>query len=119
MTDPITPDFLALAELRGRITLPHPMTGAPVLHVWQKTTPALANNASEQHPRLQLRIEPGGRKGNTLKQQRMRAAMTTANADWHALSAAEKQAWNKDSKRYGGRMNGYTLFIRNALRGHP
>ena len=51
MTDPLPPDFLALAELRGRITLPHPLTGTPVLHVWQSTPPALANTASEQHPR--------------------------------------------------------------------
>lgn len=69
MTDPIPPDFLALSDLRGKITLPDPVTGQPVVHVYQRTSSHLANAATEQHPRLQLRREPGGRKGNTPKQQ--------------------------------------------------
>lgn len=116
MTDPIPPDFLALSDLRGKITLPDPVTGQPVVHVYQRTSAHLANAATEQHPRLQLRREPGGRKGNTPKQQQQRAALRAASQSWQTLSPAEQRQYNNEAKRYGGKMKGYHLYMREQMR---
>ena len=115
MTEPLKPDDLALSELRGRITLPHPVTGAPVRYVWQKTGRQFANQSTDQHPQLQLRIEPGGKKGNTPKQNAMRASMAAAVLEWQALSPADKKTWDAEARRYGGRLSGYHLFLRERL----
>lgn len=115
MTGPLKPDDLALANLRGRITLPDPVTGAPVRYVWQKTGRQFANQSTDQHPRLQLRLEPGGKKGNTPKQEAMRASMSAAVAEWQALSPAGKKTWDTEARRYGGRLSGYHLFLRERL----
>lgn len=115
MTEPLKPDDLALSELRGRITLPDPVTGAPVRYVWQQTARQFANQSTDQHPRLQLRIESGGKKGNTPKQNQMRASMAAAVIEWQALDPAAKKAWATEARRYGGRLSGYHLFLRERL----
>ena len=92
MTDPLKPDDLALSELRGRITLPDPVTGAPVRYVWQKTGRQFANQSTDQHPQLQLRVEPGGKKGDTPKQNAMRASMAAVVSPiWRMPSAMPTQ----------------------------
>ena len=115
MTDPLKPDDLALSELRGRITLPDPVTGAPVRYVWQKTGRQFANQSTDQHPQLQLRVEPGGKKGDTPKQNAMRARMAAAVVELQALDPTAKKTWALDARRYGGRMSGYHLFLRERL----
>lgn len=115
MNDPLKPDDLALSELRGRITLPDPVTGAPVRYVWQKTGRQFANQSTDQHPQLQLRVEPGGKKGDTPKQNAMRASMAAAVLEWQALDPAAKKAWSIEARRYGGRLSGYHLFLRERL----
>lgn len=116
MTEPLKPDDLALSELRGRITLPDPITGAPVRYVWQKTGRQFANQSTDQHPQLQLRVEPGGKKGDTPKQNAMRARMADAVVEWQALGPADKKTWAVEARRYGGRLSGYHLFLREKLR---
>ena len=115
MTDQLKPDDLALSELRGRITLPDPVTGAPVRYVWQRTGRQFANQSTDQHPHLQLRVEPGGKKGDTPKQNAMRASMAAAVLEWQALDPAAKKAWSIGARRYGGRLSGYHLFLRERL----
>ena len=115
MTDPLQPDDLALSHLRGRITLPDPITGAPVRYVWQQTGSQFANQSTDQHPRLQLRAEPGGKKGDTPKQNQMRDNMAAAVAEWQALDPAAKKTWATEARRYGGRLSGYHLFLRARL----
>ena len=115
MTGPPKHADLALSELRGRITLPDPVTGAPVRYVWQKTGRQFANQSTDQHPHLQLRVEPGGKKGDTPKQNDMRASMAAAVLEWQALDPAAKKAWSIDARRYGGRLSGYHLFLRERL----
>lgn len=115
MTDPLKPDDLALANLRGLITLPDPVTGTPVRYVWQQTGGQFANQSTDQHPRLQLRREPGGKKGNTPKQEAMRASMAAAVLEWQVLDPAAKKALCIEARRYGGRLSGYHLFLRERL----
>ena len=96
MTAPLKPDDLALSNLRGCITLPDPITGAPVRYVWQQTGRQFANQSTDQHPRLQMRIEPGGKKGDTPQQNQMRASMAAAVLAWQALSPADKKTWDAE-----------------------
>lgn len=116
MQDKIPPDFLAMSDLRGGLTMPDPVTGLPVKYVYQRTSAKLANAATEQHPRLQLRREPGGRKGNTTRQQQQRAALTDASRQWALLSPGERKQYEQEARRYGGRMRGYHVFVREQLR---
>ena len=115
MTAPLKPDDIALSNLRGRITLPDPITGAPVRYVWQQTGRQFSNQSTDQHPRLQMRIEPGGKKGDTPKQNQMRASMAAAVIAWQALDPAAKKTWDAEARRYGGRLSGYHLFLRERL----
>ena len=115
MTAHLKPDDLALSNLRGRITLPDPITGAPVRYVWQQTGQQFSNQSTDQHPRLQMRIEPGGKKGDTPKQNQMRASMAAAVIEWQALDPAAKKTWATEARRYGGRLSGYHLFLRERL----
>lgn len=115
MTAPLKPDDIALSNLRGLITLPDPNTGAPVRYVWQQTARQFANQSTDQQPRLQMRIEPGGKKGDTPKQNQMRASMAAAVAEWQALSPADKKTWDTEARLYGGRLSGYHLFLRERL----
>ena len=115
MTDQLNPDDLALTNLRGRITMPDPITGAPVHYVWQQTGSQFANQSTDQHPRLQLRAEPGGKKGDTPKQNQMRDNMAAAVLEWQALDPAVKKTWATEARRYGGRLSGYHLFLRERL----
>ena len=115
MTARLHANDLALTNLRGRITLPDPVTGAPVRFVWQKTGSQFANQSTDQHPQLQLRREPGGKKGATTKQNQMRDSMAAAVVEWQALDPAAKKAWATEARRYGGRLSGYHLFLRERL----
>ena len=115
MTDHLKPDDLALSALRGRITLPDHITGAPVRYVWQQTGRQFSNQSTDQHPRLQMRLEPGGKKGDTPKQNQMRTSMAAAVIEWQALDPAAKKTWATEARRYGGRLSGYHLFLRERL----
>ena len=84
-------------------------------YVWQKTGQQFANQSTDQHPQLQLRVEPGGKKGDTPKQNAMRANMATAVLEWQALDPAAKKAWSIEARRYGGHLSGYHLFLRERL----
>ena len=64
---------------------------------------------------LQLRVEPGGKKGDTPKQNDMRARMAAAVVEWQALDPTAKKTWALEARRYGGRMSGYHLFLRERL----
>ena len=121
MTDkgPISPDYLALEKITGKVTRYDPITGHPLRYVYQRTTPQLANVRSAQHPRLQLRREPGGRKGNTPQQQGQRAAFAEAVQAWQAMTEAERNQWKQDAKRMQARMTGYHFFLSRFMREHP
>ena len=80
------------------------------MHKEQRT-----NQSTDQHPRLQMRIEPGGKKGDTPKQNQMRASMAAAVLEWQALDPAAKKTWATEARRYGGRLSGYHLYLRERL----
>ena len=45
----------------------------------------------------------------------MRANMASAVLEWQALDPAAKKAWSIEARRYGGRLSGYHLFLRERL----
>ena len=42
-------------------------------------------------------------------------AMAAAVLEWQALDPAAKKAWSIEARRYGGRLSGYHLFLREQL----
>ena len=60
--DALPADALAMGTIHGKTVQVDPLTNAPALFVYQRTSSKFANHTSATHPRLQLRREPGGKK---------------------------------------------------------
>lgn len=117
--DPLPADALSMGEIRGKTMQIDPLTGLPALFVYQRTTPALANHTSTTHPRLQLRREPGGKKGETPWQEAHRATFAQAVAAYKALTAPERAAVAAEQRAAGFRGNLYAYFVSRYMLLNP
>lgn len=114
--DPLPADALAMGTITGKTVQIDPVTNAPALFVYQRTSSAFANHASTTHPRLQLRREPGGRKGNTPQQQAHRALFSDGVAAYKTQSPAARAALQDEAKAAGYRGNLYAYFMAQFMR---
>lgn len=119
MTDQLNPlpaDALAMGSITGKTVQIDPLTNAPALFVYQRTSAAFANHASTTHPRLQLRREPGGLKGNTPQQQAHRALFSDGVAAYKNLTPAARKQLAAEQKNAGFRGNLYAYFMAQFMR---
>ena len=114
--DPLPADALAMGSITGKTVQIDPLTSAPAIFVYQRTSAAFANHASTTHPRLQLRREPGGLKGNTPQQQAHRALFSDGVATYKTLSPAARAALQAEAKAAGYRGNLYAYFMAQFMR---
>lgn len=112
-------DALAMGSITGKTVQIDPLTNAPALFVYQRTSAAFANHASTTHPRLQLRREPGGRKGNTPQQQAHRALFSDGVAAYKNLTPAARQQLAAEQKNAGFRGNLYAYFMSRYMMNNP
>lgn len=122
MTTPLAPlpaDALAMGSITGKTVQIDPLTAAPALFVYQRTAPQFANHTSTTHPRLQLRREPGGKKGSTLWQEAHRATFGNAVAAYKALTPTERAAVAAEQKNAGYRGNLYAYFVSRYMHLNP
>ena len=117
--DPLPADALAMGSITGKTVQIDPVTNAPALFVYQRTSAAFANHASTTHPRLQLRREPGGRKGNTPQQQAHRAGLSEGVAAYKNLTPAARQQIAAEQKNAGYRGNLYAYFMSRYMLNNP
>ena len=117
--DPLPADALAMGSITGKTVQIDPVTNAPALFVYQRTSAAFANHASTTHPRLQLRREPGGRKGNTPQQQAHRALFSDGVAAYKNLTPAARQQLAAEQKNAGYRGNLYAYFMSRYMMNNP
>lgn len=116
---PLPADALAMGSITGKTVQIDPVTNAPALFVYQRTSAAFANHASTTHPRLQLRREPGGRKGNTPQQQAHRAVFSEGVAAYKNLTPAARQQLAAEQKNAGFRGNLYAYFMSRYMMNNP
>lgn len=109
--DPLPADALAMGTITGKTVQIDPLTNSPALFVYQRTSSAFANHASSTHPKLQLRREYGGKKGNTPWQERHRATFAAGVAAYKALTPQERQEVTAEQKRarYQGSLYAYFM----------
>ena len=112
-------DALAMGTIHGKTVQVDPLTNAPTLFVYQRTIAACANHASTTHPRLQLRREPGGRKGNTPQQQAHRALFSEGVTAYKNLTPAARQQLTAEQKNAGYRGNLYAYFMSRYMMNNP
>ena len=112
-------DALAMGSITGKTVQIDPVTNAPALFVYQRTIAACANPASSTHPRLQLRREPGGRKGNTPQQQAHRALFSEGVTAYKNLTPAARQQLTAEQKNAGYRGNLYAYFMSRYMMNNP
>ena len=112
-------DALAMGSITGKTVQIDPVTNAPALFVYQRTSAAFANHASTTHPRLQLRREPGGLKGNTPQQQAHRALFSDGVAAYKTLTPAARAALQAEAKTAGYRGNLYAYFMSRYMMNNP
>lgn len=117
--DPLPADALAMGSITGKTVQIDPVTNAPALFVYQRTSAAFANHASTTHPRLQLRREPGGRKGNTPQQQAHRAVFSNGVAAYKTLTPTARTALQAEAKTAGFRGNLYAYFMSRYMMNNP
>ena len=117
--DPLPADALAMGSITGKTVQIDPVTNAPALFVYQRTSAAFANHASTTHPRLQLRREPGGRKGNTPQQQAHRALFSDGVAAYKTLTPAARTALQAEAKTASFRGNLYAYFMSRYMMNNP
>ena len=117
--DPLPADALAMGSITGKTVQIDPVTNAPALFVYQRTIAACANHASTTHPRLQLRREPGGRKGNTPQQQAHRALFSEGVTAYKNLTPAARQQLTAEQKNAGYRGNLYAYFMSRYMMNNP
>ena len=117
--DPLPADALAMGSITGKTVQIDPVTNAPALFVYQRTSAAFANHASTTHPRLQLRREPGGLKGNTPQQQAHRAVFSDGVAAYKNLTPAARQQIAAEQKNAGYRGNLYAYFMSRYMMNNP
>ena len=116
---PLPADALAMGSITGKTVQIDPVTNAPALFVYQRTSAAFANHASTTHPRLQLRREPGGRKGNTPQQQAHRALFSDGVTAYKTLTPAARTALQAEAKTAGFRGNLYAYFMSRYMMNNP
>lgn len=112
-------DALAMGSITGKTVQIDPLTNAPALFVYQRTSAAFANHASTTHPRLQLRREPGGLKGNTPQQQAHRALFSDGVAAYKNLTPAARKQLAAEQKNAGFRGNLYAYFMSRYMMNNP
>lgn len=116
---PLPADALALGSIHGKTVQIDPLTGTPALFVYQRTSQRFANNASATHPQLQLRREPGGKKGSTPWQEAHRATFADGVAAYKALTPTERAALQAEQQAAGYRGNLYNYFMGRFMALNP
>lgn len=122
MTAPLEPlpaDALAMGSITGKTVQIDPLTGLPALFVYQRTDARFANSASTTHPALQLRREPGGKKGSTPWQEAHRSTFADAVAAYKALTPAERAAVAAEQRAANFRGNLYAYFVSRYMHLNP
>lgn len=114
--DPLPADALAMGTITGKTVMIDPVTNAPALYVYQRTSQAFANHTSTTHPRLQLRREPGGTKGNTPKQVQQRAIFADGVSAYQNLTPNERAAVQAEARAQRNRANLYAYFMAQWMR---
>lgn len=109
--DALPADALAMGTIHGKTVQIDPLTNAPTLFVYQRTSSRLANHASATHPRLQLRREKGGKKGNTPWQEQHRAVFSEGVDAYKNLTPEARQLVAEEQKAAGYRGNLYAYFM--------
>lgn len=117
--DPLPADALAMGTITGKTVQIDPVTKAPTLFVYQRTSSKFANHTSATHPRLQLRREKGGKKGNTPWQEEHRAVFSDGVAAYKNLTPAARQQLAAEQKNAGYRGNLYAYFMSRYMMNNP
>lgn len=117
--DPLPADALAMGSITGKTVQIDPLTKAPTLFVYQRTSSKFANHTSATHPRLQLRREPGGKKGSTPWQEQHRAVFSEGVAAYKNLTPAARQQIAAEQKNAGYRGNLYAYFMSRYMMNNP
>ena len=117
--DPLPADALAMGTITGKTVQIDPVTNAPTLFVYQRTSAAFANHASTTHPRLQLRREPGGKKGNTPWQEEHRGVFAAGVTAYKNLTPEARQLVAAEQKAAGYRGNLYAYFMSRYMMNNP
>ena len=112
-------DALAMGTIHGKTVQIDPLTNAPALFVYQRTSSRLANHTSATHPRLQLRREKGGKKGNTPWQEQHRAVFSEGVAAYKNLTPEARQLVAEEQKAAGYRGNLYAFFMSRYMMNNP
>ena len=110
---------LAMGSITGKTVQIDPLTNAPALFVYQRTSAAFANHGSTTHPRLQMRREKGGKKGNTPWQEQHRALFSDGVAAYKTLTPAARTALQAEAKTAGYRGNLYAYFMSRYMMNNP
>lgn len=114
MTDQLEPlpaDALAMGTITGKTVLIDPVTNAPALYVYQRTSQAFANHASATHPRLQLRRETGGKKGKTPAMEAHRAVFADGVQAYKSMTPTDRTAVLAEQQAANYRGNLYAYFM--------
>lgn len=117
--DELSPDYMAAGPLTGVLTVHDPITGLKRRVVYQRTSAQFANARTPQHERLQLRVEYGGRKGNTAQQQGQRAAFATAVAIWQQMTPAQRRSWETEKRNAQATISTYHFFMSRYMKENP
>ena len=112
-------DALAMGPIHGKTVQVDPLTNAPALFVYQRTSSTFANHTSATHPRLQLRREKGGKKGNTPWQEEHRAVFSDGVAAYKNLTPEARQQLAAEQKNAGYRGNLYAYFMSRYMMNNP
>lgn len=117
--DALPADALAMGTIHGKTVQVDPLTNAPALFVYQRTSSKFANHTSATHPRLQLRREKGGKKGNTPWQEEHRAVFSDGVAAYKNLTPEARQQLAAEQKNAGYRGNLYAYFMSRYMMNNP
>ena len=112
-------DALAMGTIHGKTVQIDPLTNAPTLFVYQRTSSRLANHASATHPHLQLRREKGGKKGNTPWQEEHRGVFAAGVTAYKNLPPEGRQLGAEEQKGAGYRGNLYAYFMSRYMMNNP
>ena len=117
--DALPADALAMGTIHGKTVQIDPLTNAPALFVYQRTSSKFANHTSATHPRLQLRREKGGKKGNTPWQEEHRGVFAAGVAAYKNLTPEARQLVAEEQKAAGYRGNLYAYFMSRYMMNNP
>lgn len=117
--DALPADALAMGTIRGKTVQVDPLTNAPALFVYQRTSSKFANHTSTTHPRLQLRREPGGKKGETPWQEDHRGVFAEGVTAYKNLTTEARQLVAAEQKAAGYRGNLYAYFMSRYMLNNP